>query len=145
MVHGLSCSTARGIFQDQGSNPCLVHWLAILNHCATREVLTYFSRNITLKDICIKQDKKYNTRKKIPPYNRHTCHHVLKNTLFDMKFLEKEVCHLKGIPEFLCNILKLLISFKFRLFKSPRKSSKNKLISTFYLMSITTYTNMEEP
>ena len=25
-VHGLSCSEACGIFLDQGSNPCLLHW-----------------------------------------------------------------------------------------------------------------------
>ena len=26
MVHRFSCSVARGIFPDQGSNPCLLHW-----------------------------------------------------------------------------------------------------------------------
>ena len=26
VVHGLSCSEACGIFPDQGSNPCLLHW-----------------------------------------------------------------------------------------------------------------------
>ena len=26
MAHGLSCSAARGIFPDQGSNPCPLHW-----------------------------------------------------------------------------------------------------------------------
>ena len=26
VTHGLSCSTAWGIFLDQGSNPCLLHW-----------------------------------------------------------------------------------------------------------------------
>ena len=26
MVHGLSCSVACGIFLDQGSNPCPLHW-----------------------------------------------------------------------------------------------------------------------
>ena len=26
MAHGLSCSMACGIFPDQGSNPCLLHW-----------------------------------------------------------------------------------------------------------------------
>ena len=26
MAHGLSCSMARGIFPDQGSNPCSLHW-----------------------------------------------------------------------------------------------------------------------
>ena len=28
VAHGLSCSTACGIFPDQGSNPCPVHWQA---------------------------------------------------------------------------------------------------------------------
>ena len=28
MAHGLSCSAACGIFPDQGSNPCLLHWQA---------------------------------------------------------------------------------------------------------------------
>ena len=28
MTHGLSCSMACGIFPDQGSNPCLLHWQA---------------------------------------------------------------------------------------------------------------------
>ena len=28
MVHRLSCSTACGIFLDQGSNPCPLHWQA---------------------------------------------------------------------------------------------------------------------
>ena len=27
-VHGLSCSIACGIFPDQGSNSCLLHWQA---------------------------------------------------------------------------------------------------------------------
>ena len=26
VVHGLGCSTARGILLDQGSNPCPLHW-----------------------------------------------------------------------------------------------------------------------
>ena len=28
VAHGLSCSTACGIFPDQGSNPCPLHWQA---------------------------------------------------------------------------------------------------------------------
>ena len=28
VVHGLSCSAACGIFSDQGSNPCPLHWQA---------------------------------------------------------------------------------------------------------------------
>ena len=35
-VHRLSCSAARGIFPDQGSNPCPPHMGDILIHCATR-------------------------------------------------------------------------------------------------------------
>ena len=38
VAHGLSCSVACGIFPDQGSNLCPLHWQAILNHCATRGV-----------------------------------------------------------------------------------------------------------
>ena len=52
VAHGPSCSVACGIFPDQGSNPCPLHWQAdsqplrhqgspgrwILNHCTTREV-----------------------------------------------------------------------------------------------------------
>jgi len=26
VAHGLSCSRSRGIFPDQGSNPCPLHW-----------------------------------------------------------------------------------------------------------------------
>ena len=51
VAHGSSCSAACGIFPDQGSNPCPLHWQAdsqplrhqgspgrwILNHCTTRE------------------------------------------------------------------------------------------------------------
>ena len=36
-MHGLSCSSACGIFTDQGLNPCLPHWDWILHHWATRE------------------------------------------------------------------------------------------------------------
>ena len=28
LVHELSCSVACGIFPDQGTNPCALHWLA---------------------------------------------------------------------------------------------------------------------
>ena len=60
VAHGPSCSAACGIFPDQGSNLCPLHWQAdsqplchqgspgrwILNHCATLEAPKY-----TLKDI----------------------------------------------------------------------------------------------
>ena len=56
VAHGPTCSVACGIFPDQGSNPCPLHWQAdsqplrhqgspsrwILNHCATREVQIRF-------------------------------------------------------------------------------------------------------
>ena len=32
VVQGLSCSAACGIFPDQGSNPCPLHWQADLRH-----------------------------------------------------------------------------------------------------------------
>ena len=35
----LSCYAACGIFQDQGLNPCLLHWQVMLYHWATREAL----------------------------------------------------------------------------------------------------------
>ena len=41
VAHGLSCSAACGIFPDQGSNPCPLHWQVDSYHCATGEVLRY--------------------------------------------------------------------------------------------------------
>ena len=35
VTHGLRCSEARRIFLDQGSNPCLLHWQAVLYHWVT--------------------------------------------------------------------------------------------------------------
>ena len=40
VAHGPSCSTACGIFPDQGLNPCPCIGRQILNHCATREAPT---------------------------------------------------------------------------------------------------------
>ena len=38
---------ACGIFPDQGSNPCPLHWQADFNHCATRVVpFPYFLQDI---------------------------------------------------------------------------------------------------
>ena len=42
VAHGPSCSTACGIFPDQGSNPCPCIGRQILNHCATREAQPWF-------------------------------------------------------------------------------------------------------
>ena len=41
-VHGLSCSATRGIFLDQGSNPCPPHWQSDSYHWTTREVPQYY-------------------------------------------------------------------------------------------------------
>ena len=41
VAHGPSCSAACGIFPDQGLNPCPCIGRQILNHCATREALTW--------------------------------------------------------------------------------------------------------
>ena len=38
VVHKLSCSTACGIFLDQGLNLCLLFWQVDSHHYATREV-----------------------------------------------------------------------------------------------------------
>ena len=38
VVHGLRCSSACGIFPDQGSNPCPLHCRWIIIHCTIREV-----------------------------------------------------------------------------------------------------------
>ena len=44
VAHGLSCSAARGIFPDQGSNPCPLHWQAAsqpLRHQGSPTLLLY--------------------------------------------------------------------------------------------------------
>ena len=44
VAHGLSCSAARGIFRDQGSNPCSLPWQADsqpLRHQGSPWVLTF--------------------------------------------------------------------------------------------------------
>ena len=41
--HGLSCPAACGIFLDQGSNLCPLHWQVVLNHWTTREAPLTFS------------------------------------------------------------------------------------------------------
>ena len=45
VAHGPSCSTACGIFPDQGSNPCPLHWQADsqpLRHQESPEILFLF-------------------------------------------------------------------------------------------------------
>ena len=51
MAYVLSCSTACGIFRDQGWNPCALHWQQILNHCATREVQIQIFNFLFLTDL----------------------------------------------------------------------------------------------
>ena len=47
VAHGLSCSEACGILQDEGSNSCCVYWQQILNHWTTREVLGLLLTNVS--------------------------------------------------------------------------------------------------
>ena len=45
VAHRPSCSTARGIFPDQGSNPCPLHWQADsqpLRHQGSPWILTFY-------------------------------------------------------------------------------------------------------
>ena len=42
VARGLCCSTARGIFLDQGSNPRLLHWQVDSLPLATKEAQDYF-------------------------------------------------------------------------------------------------------
>ena len=45
MAHGPSCSAARGIFPDQGSNPCPLHWQADsqpLRHQGSPKSVTFY-------------------------------------------------------------------------------------------------------
>ena len=54
VVHGLRCSAACGIFPDQGSNPCTLHWQADsqpLRHQGSPS-LYFFKRCIDNCDVC---------------------------------------------------------------------------------------------
>ena len=54
VAHGLSCSAACGIFPDQGSNPCPLHWQADskpLRHQGSP--LQFFNMGVTLIDLHI--------------------------------------------------------------------------------------------
>ena len=47
MVHGLSCSSARGIFPDQGSNQHLLHWqVDSLPRSHQGSAITFFPKEI---------------------------------------------------------------------------------------------------
>ena len=46
MAHGLSCPMAFGIFLDQGSNPCFLHWQvdsSLLSHQGSPDSVTFNS------------------------------------------------------------------------------------------------------
>ena len=48
VVHGLSCSAACGIFPDQGSNPCPLHWQADsqpLHHQGSPRIISWVLKN----------------------------------------------------------------------------------------------------
>ena len=49
VVHGPSCSAARGIFPDQGSNPCPLHWQADSQPLRHQEApLLYLNKNFCI-------------------------------------------------------------------------------------------------
>ena len=50
-VHGLSCSVARGIFPDQGSNLCLLHWQ--VDSTATRKAPPFFGYSSVQSLSCV--------------------------------------------------------------------------------------------
>ena len=60
VAHGPSCSTACGIFPDQGSNPCPLHWQAdsqSLRHQGSPHIFFYLTNTwckpITLQPWCL--------------------------------------------------------------------------------------------
>ena len=56
VAHGLSCSSACGIFPDQRSNPCLLHWqvdsLPLSHQGSPEYIYMYFSLSLSLS-LCI--------------------------------------------------------------------------------------------
>ena len=54
MAHGLSCSAACGIFPDQGSNPCSLHWQADsqpLRHQGSPLIVVLICVSLMTKDV----------------------------------------------------------------------------------------------
>ena len=51
VAHGLSCSTACGLFPDQGLNPCPLHWWVDSYPVYTREV-SHCVLNVTQRSFC---------------------------------------------------------------------------------------------
>ena len=52
-LHRLSCSMARGIFPDQGSNLCLLHWQTdylSLNHPGSPELFYFYQKWLPLSE-----------------------------------------------------------------------------------------------
>ena len=60
VVHGPSCSTACGIFPDQGSNPCPLHWQADsqpLHHQGSPSVCIFEGMNtLLLPTVAVEQE-----------------------------------------------------------------------------------------
>ena len=76
-AHGLSCSAACGIFPDQGSNPCPLHWQADsqpLRHQGSPDHLNFTSR--------IGVRVYYNESNKRQPHcfqpSPHACRHLIR-------------------------------------------------------------------
>ena len=55
VAHGLSCPMAYGIFLDQGSNLCPLHWPWILNHGTAREVHSIITFNHCFQPLSLPQ------------------------------------------------------------------------------------------
>ena len=54
VAHRLRCSPTGGIFLDQGSNPCSLHWNQILVHCTTREILiSFIFKDLVCVCVCV--------------------------------------------------------------------------------------------
>ena len=56
VAHGPSCSAACGVFPDQGSNPCPLHWQADSQPLRHQGNLYCFLRLLLTHDITIEED-----------------------------------------------------------------------------------------
>ena len=67
VAHGLSCSTAGGVFLDQGWNPCLQHWQADSQPLDHQESLKdTFLKTTKVKYSFLLKKKKTKTLKEMP-------------------------------------------------------------------------------
>ena len=74
VAHGPSCSAACGIFPDQGSNPCPLHWQEdsqALHHQGSPEVIILIRK--TNVQFCLKRSQETQFQENLQ-YNQHTPH-----------------------------------------------------------------------